>query len=384
MGEPMKTEEQPTSHGQENWLSKGLNRARRAMSLKPEESKFATVGGLDIPTDFNARVRDRNQTEAGPVTATPAPKSADILRKTQSEIADEVAQEIAQQVETKSKIKTPLTDKQKKFRNLALKVGIPTVLALGAAGGAVAINELSQNSTISSEQTSGTIEDNNTVELTSSEIKQMLLNQTDGENDLSLFFPYGLPPGTKSSFERTLSERFTGDNDGSLKAEAEKNNIKDNIIQPLPKNTPIRSPANGHIMIAKGKEEWGEDPNKASWIRVFEYNEKEDITYVYWFFDITDQNKKFFFDPLKSMQENAPGIWRGTNYEDLPIVKLGEDLAKTTDNQTVQLNVKGYRGKKVGPEAEIIDETFFPVNLHYLTTVDSDGVERVIVQKDKT
>lgn len=198
-------------------------------------------------------------------------------------------------------------------------------------------------------------------------------------NSIQFLLPFNLPTGTTVSYEKKLSDRLMGDSDGSVKANAEKNSIKDSVVFTLPKGKPIFASADAHVMLAKGREDRNENPNMAESARVFYYDAKQDKTYVFFFFDETNPTKIGLFEPLFSMQENVPDSWRGTNWERLPLVKQGQPLIKTTvENQKVNLNIKAYKGKKVGPEAELVDKTFSLVTPQLLTTPDINGNQKVV------
>lgn len=230
----------------------------------------------------------------------------------------------------------------------------------------------------------GIIEEQNIASLTLSVLQATYPEQIITKNNsIQFLLPFNLSTGTTVSYEKKLSDRLMGDSDGSVKANAEKNSIKDSVVFTLPKGKPIFASADAHVMLAKGREDRNENPNMAESARVFYYDAKQDKTYVFFFFDETNPTKIGLFEPLFSMQENVPDSWRGTNWESLPLAKQGQPLIRTTvENQKVNLNIKAYKGKKVGPEAELVDKTFFLVTPEFLTTIENVGVEKIVALKN--
>lgn len=227
----------------------------------------------------------------------------------------------------------------------------------------------------------GVIGDQNIVRLTAPQIQKMFPEQAIGTNNTFTFLlPFDISATTQVTYEKNLSDRLIGDSDGSIKADAGKNGIKDNLIAILPKDKILFASFDAHVMLAKGREDRNENPNMAESVRVFYYDAKQDKTYVFLFFDETNPTAIGLFEPLFPMQENVPDSWRGTNWEKLPLAKQGESLVKTTvENQKVKFNIKAYKGKKVGPEAELVDKTFFLATPQLLTTPDINGNQKVVI-----
>ncbi|MEK7533927.1 MAG: hypothetical protein AAB600_01180 [Patescibacteria group bacterium] len=147
-------------------------------------------------------------------------------------------------------------------------------------------------------------------------------------------------------------------------------------------NVSILAPAKAHVYLIRGRgvEEWGEDPNKAAQVRMYKYYEEDNTTVVWWFFDEKVTTERYALNPLLLMQDFNKEVGRGTNWEKLPVVDALTEVATTTErNQPVRLNVMAYRGKIVGPNAEVAGDDFL-LKPQFFTT-DSDGTEKILVIK---
>ena len=227
----------------------------------------------------------------------------------------------------------------------------------------------------------GVIGDNNIVKASLSEIQQQSPEPlVEKDNLASFLFPFQLPESARVTYGKTLSayeEALIATLPPEARAEATKKGITDTVNFTLPKDTLIYTSVNGHILAASSKKTL-ENPNFADWARLFYYDETKDRTYVL-SFGSTDPNA---FDSLVPTQGNEPTVWRGTSWEQLPTIKQGTPILKTTkENQLVSINVRAYKGKIVGPQADIVDKTSYATTPQFLTTATPEGQKLLVLAK---
>lgn len=208
----------------------------------------------------------------------------------------------------------------------------------------------------------GVLGNNNIQLVTLPEFQNQHLQQVVAEGKrITILNPFQLPEGVSASYVKSLSDRLPTE---ELRQQAEKDGIKDSTDFILPKDTTIIASMDARILLAKGRVSVNEDPNMSSMMWIYYYDDKQDVTYQFWFFTVDSSGLL----PLVEMQEFTPETARGTNWQNLPIMQQGFQIVKTTkDNQQLRLNVKGYRGKVVGPQAEIVDKTAFFPNVNFFT-----------------
>lgn len=201
-------------------------------------------------------------------------------------------------------------------------------------------------------------------------------------NTLTMVIPLDIPIDTSINYKKGLSERLSTQ---ELQNEAQKQGVRNYIEWPVtsPGTTikaPIfmgKPPTEYRILLVKGDPKIGENPSRASYARVFAYYSDLDITLVGWFTGLRKDNG---FVALLPMQENTN--WSEENWRKLPEIELNTPIMRTVQQGPLRLEVKAYRGKKVGGIAEIVDKTAFLLNLNLLTITDGAVNEKLVLTEE--
>lgn len=221
----------------------------------------------------------------------------------------------------------------------------------------------------------GVIGDSNIQFISQEEAKKSNLQPVGTDTSLTFLFPFQLPEGTKVTYEKSLSERLPTQ---AIQTEAAQKGIKDHIDLVLPKDASMRAPVSGHVLAVNSQKN-PENQNFSEWARVFYYDEGKDMTYVFWVFAFDESSGNNPFHSFVPTQENIPSAWTGRNWEKLPKIQQGEPILKTNKaDQQIRLNIKAYKGKVVGPQAEVVDKTLTLVTPQFLTTTAS-GEQKLLV-----
>lgn len=219
---------------------------------------------------------------------------------------------------------------------------------------------------------SGKIGDNNTVNLPLSEIQSQFPQQlVEKDNTLTMLFPIKTPPNASVSFEKSLSEFLPTE---ELQQEAKKNNIRNNEEFILPKDAVFIAPAKGHIVIMRGRQEFGEDPNTVTGAAFVLYDQGKDTTYVV---KTYRREKATNFEPLIPLQ--SPENWSGTDWKKFPQVEQGQGIFRNTkDNQPLGISVEAYKGQSIGGGAATITKTLRLLTPQFFTK-NEQGQSKLVV-----
>jgi len=194
------------------------------------------------------------------------------------------------------------------------------------------------------------------------------------EQTIRFPFPFKMPANTTGTIERIdLADTDPNAQDPTQRPPIAPVDFKfKNVVS-------VMAPERSHMYLIKGIQDWGQDPNLAGQVRFYKYYEEADVTVVWWIFD-NNPTKLGSFKNLLPMQDFKKETLRGTNWQDLPMVDaLTEVMTTTEPNQPVQLNVMAYKGKIVGPEAEIAGNDF--LLKPQFSTVSPNGTEKLLAFK---
>ncbi len=240
----------------------------------------------------------------------------------------------------------------------------------------------------------GVIGKNNIHIISRQEAMTANLKPVAADNSLTFLFPIQLPEGgARVQYIRHLTgytfaepqavptqDRQRQEEAIAQQEELKQKGIKDSIDFVLPIDSIIIAPVDGHILITKSQQNSNEDPNRAQFARFFFYQPETDITYALWFSDLDASPISAPFYSFNLVQDDTPDLWRGTSWENLPVIQQGMPMLRTTkDGQRVELNIKAYKGKVVGPQAEIIYKTASPITPDFLTVTDpASGKQKLV------
>ena len=168
---------------------------------------------------------------------------------------------------------------------------------------------------------------------------------------IKFILPFKVPGGTTVEIDTTPFPKESPDGERISPAGRA-------VIKFSSADVPIIAPADSNVYIIRGMKEFGEDPNFAYQIRIYQYFEKDNTTICWWFFS-ESTTKKGYFRSLLPVQDFDIELLRGTNWEKLPRVDALTELATPTEvNQPIQLDVLAYTGKVVGFLASLNRDNF--------------------------
>lgn len=197
------------------------------------------------------------------------------------------------------------------------------------------------------------INQNNVQFVTLEQIQQQDLEPVINKETQTIEFllPFKMPENTTGTIERIDLKRLNPNAPENLPPIVPIDFKFNNIVK-------IIAPEKSHMYLIRGNPEFDQDPNFPAQVRFYKYYPEQDTTVVWWFFDNNPTKQGHFITSLP-MQDFDKFVLRGTNYEKLPIVDALTEVMTTSEiNQPVHLDVMAYRGKVVGPEAEIAGDDF--------------------------
>lgn len=226
--------------------------------------------------------------------------------------------------------------------------------------------------TFSNKADRGTISDENTIALSSTEIKQKFPEQIteDQANYIATIpFPLQAPEGTKIEFNiKTLNLKNT-----------QQYNIDENAIirSPeliSPKGTEVRAPIDGHLYLIK-------DGEKLQSIALIKYNPELDRTYRISIGALNWPNPYSFDLDNSLLNLNFTGSI--DSWEDFPTVKENT-LLMTTNQDSVPLGMftEVFKGKDLSAKALITERKSLPLSTNFYTTTDNNNIEKLVVKEN--
>lgn len=188
------------------------------------------------------------------------------------------------------------------------------------------------------------------------------------QNSLTVLSPFQLPEASSATFSRSLSEFLPTK---ELHEQAQRDGIKDMVKIGLPKGTKIKASADVFGFIDMGKEKFGQDPNKSLGVFWVYYDKESDITYKMKIFSSSNDSQIHYFEPQVPNLQLPPDYpidrLRGTDWQNWPQIQQGTTLVILSEDEEVTFAIEKYRGKKIGPEAALIDKTLSVVTPNFFT-----------------